>query len=56
MDLFKKFSMKMATGLDWNCKQVAKRSKGDTQRIHKQARRKIHQYDCKILEEWEGEN
>ena len=55
MDLFKKFSMKMATGLDWNCKQVARRNKGDTQKIHKQARRKMRQYDYKVLKEWKEE-
>lgn len=48
MDLFKSNSMKMANGLDWNCK-VCKRCKGDTQRIHKQARKKIKQNDKKLL-------
>ena len=36
MNLFKAMSMKMADSLDWNCKKVCKRSKGDTKRIHKQ--------------------
>ena len=45
MNLFKAMSMKMADSLDWNCKKVCKRSKGDTKRIHKQARNKIKQED-----------
>ena len=43
MNLFKAMSMKMADSFDWNCKKVCKRSKGDTRRIHKQARNKIKQ-------------
>lgn len=39
MDLFKRASMKMATALDWNCPKVCKRKKGDTQKIHRQARK-----------------
>ena len=45
MNLFKAMSMKMADSLDWNCKKVCKRSKGDTKRIHKQARIKLKRYD-----------
>ena len=45
MDLFKKMSMKMADSCDWNCRNVVKRVKGDTKRIHKQARAKIKNYD-----------
>lgn len=40
MDLFKSKGMKLATSLDWNCR-VCKRVKGDTQRIHKKARREL---------------
>ena len=43
MNLFKAMSMKMADTLVWNCKKVCKRSKGDTRRIHKEARNKISQ-------------
>ena len=49
MNLFKAMSMKMADSLDWNCKKVCKRSKGDTRRIHKQARNKIKQEDKKEI-------
>ena len=49
MNLFKAMSMKMADSLDWNCKKVCKRSKGDTKRIHKQARNKIKQEDKKEI-------
>lgn len=45
MNLFKAMSMNMADSLDWNCKKVCKRSKGDTRRIHKQARTKLKRYD-----------
>lgn len=48
MNLFKAMSMKMADSLDWNCKKVCKRSKGDTRRIHKQARRKLNRYDKQV--------
>ena len=49
MNLFKAMSMKMADSFDWNCKKVCKRSKGDTRRIHKQARNKIKQEDKKEI-------
>ena len=49
MNLFKAMSMKMADSLDWNCKKDRKRSKGDTKRIHKQARNKIKQEDKKEI-------
>ena len=49
MNLFKAMSMKMADSLDWNCKKVCKKSKGDTKRIHKQARNKIKQEDKKEI-------
>ena len=49
MNLFKAMSMKMADSLDWNCKKVCKRSKGDTKRIHKIARNKIKQEDKKEI-------
>lgn len=49
MNLFKAMSMNMANSLDWNCKKVCKRSKGDTKRIHKQARNKIKQEDKKEI-------
>ena len=49
MNLFKAMSMQMADSLDWNCKKVCKRSKGDTKRIHKQARNKIKQEDKKEI-------
>lgn len=49
MDLFKAMSMKMADSFDWNCKKVCKRIKGDTKRIHKQARNKIKQKDKKEI-------
>lgn len=49
MNLFKAMSMKMADSFDWNCKKVCKRSKGDTKRIHKQARNKIKQEDKKEI-------
>lgn len=48
MDLFKRASNKMATALDWNCPKVCKRCKGDTQRIHKQARTKLKRYDKQV--------
>lgn len=48
MNLFKAMSMKMADSLDWNCKKVCKRSKGDTKRIHKQARTKLKKYDRQV--------
>lgn len=44
-DLFKMKSMKMADSLDWNCPKVCKRAKGDTQRIHKKARRELCKQD-----------
>ena len=49
MNLFKAMSMKMADSLDWNCKKVCKRAKGDTRRIHKQERNKIKQEDKKEI-------
>lgn len=52
MDLFKQKSMKMATSFDWNCK-VCKRCKGDTKRIHKNARRKLKNFDKKLLTEYQ---
>ena len=48
MNLFKAMSMNMADSLDWNCKKVCKRSKGDTRRIHKQARTKLKRYDKQV--------
>lgn len=48
MNLFKAMSMKMADSLDWNCKKVCKRSKGDTRRIHKRARTKLKRYDRQV--------
>lgn len=45
MDLFKSKGMKLATSLDWNCPRVCKRVKGDTQRIHKKARRALCKQD-----------
>lgn len=45
MDLFKRMSRKMADSLDWNCKGICKRSKGDTRRIHKQARVRLSRFD-----------
>ncbi len=39
MDLFKRHTMKIADSLDWNCKRIVKRTKGDTRIIHKKARR-----------------
>ena len=41
MDLFKALSMKMANSLDWNCRHVCKRRKGDDKRVHRSARRKL---------------
>lgn len=58
MNLFKAMSMKMADSLDWNCKKVCKRSKGDTRRIHKQARTKLKRYDRQVEQDvidfWNG--
>ena len=48
MNLFKAMSMDMADSLDWNCKKVCKRSKGDTRRIHKIARAKLNRYDKQV--------
>ena len=48
MNLFKAMSMKMADSLDWNCKKVCKRSKGDTRRIHKIARAKLKKCDKQV--------
>lgn len=45
MDLFKAKSAKLATALDWDCVGVCKRKKGDTQRIHKKARRELSKQD-----------
>ena len=45
--------MKMADSLDWNCKKVCKRSKGDTKRIHKQARNKIKQEELALKKQTE---
>lgn len=52
MDLFKRMGNKMATALDWNCPKVCKRHKGDTRRIHKNARTKLSKLDKMIIEEW----
>ena len=41
MDLFKKAGIKLATSLDWNCKDIVKRKKGDTQKIHQNARNNL---------------
>lgn len=49
MDLFKRASNKMATVFDWNCPKVCKRCKGDTQKIHKQARKKLKENLKKVL-------
>ena len=38
---FKILSNDLANAYDWNCPKVTKRRKGDTQRIHKRARRKL---------------
>lgn len=38
---FKILSNDLANSLDWNCHKVTKRRKGDTQRIHKRARRRL---------------
>ena len=58
MNLFKAMSMKIADSLDWNCKKVCKRSKGDTRRIHKQARAKLSRYDKQVeqdvIDYWNG--
>lgn len=58
MDLFKKHTMKMADSLDWNCKGIVKRRKGDTKRIHKQARTKMKRADKQleqdIIDYWNG--
>lgn len=54
MDLFKKCSMKMADSLDWNCKKVCKRKKGDTKRIHKRARAKLSRIDKDVIDFWNG--
>lgn len=43
MDIFKRKNIKLATALDWNCKRVCKRVKGDTQRLHRYSRRKLKQ-------------
>ena len=43
MDLFKKINMKLATSLDWNCPKIVKRTKGDTQLLHRHSRRKLKQ-------------
>lgn len=50
MDLFKQKTMKMADSLDWNCPRVCKRHKGDTQRIHKRARRALCKLDQKEIQ------
>ena len=52
MDLFKAISMKMAASFDWNCK-CCKRCKGDTKIIHKNARRKLKNFDKKLLTEYQ---
>lgn len=52
MDLFKQKTMKMATSFDWNCK-VCKRCKGDTKRIHRNARKKLKNFDKKLLTEYQ---
>lgn len=43
MDIFKRKNTKLATSWDWNCKRVCKRTKGDTQRLHRYSRRKLKQ-------------
>lgn len=43
MDIFKRKNMKLATVWDWNCKNICKRKKGDTQRLHRYSRRKLKQ-------------
>lgn len=43
MDLFKRKNNKMATALDWNCPKYVKRTKGDTQILHRLSRRKLKQ-------------
>lgn len=48
MDLFKQKTMKYATSLDWNAK-CCKRVRGDTQRIHKNARTKLKNYDRRVM-------
>ena len=49
MDLFKSYTQPMATAFDWNCKSICKRHKGDTQKIHKTARKKLKYFDYKVL-------
>lgn len=51
MDLFKQGTMEMADKFDWNCK-VCKRVKGDTKKIHKNARNKLKNFDKKLLTEY----
>lgn len=54
MDLFKSKSMLMADSLDWNCKKICKRNKGDTKRVHKSARVKLSKLDKMIIAEWQN--
>ena len=54
MDLFKSKSMSIADSLDWNCKKVCKRNKGDTKRVHKSARVKLSKLDKMIIAEWQN--
>ena len=42
-DLFKKKNIKEATCWDWNCPRFVKRHKGDTQKLHKLARKRLKQ-------------
>lgn len=51
MDLFKKANSKQATAWDWNCPKVCKRAKGDTQRLHKIARRNLNKQDKEEIKE-----
>ena len=50
MDLFKQENIKYATSLDWNCPKIAKRHKGDTQKLHRYSRRKLKNKFKKELE------
>lgn len=43
MDIFKRKMNKDATAIDWNCPRFCKRSKGDTQMLHKLARHRLKQ-------------
>lgn len=41
MDLFKRKMNKDATAIDWNVPQYVKRTKGDTAKLHRLARRRL---------------